>query len=769
MEQEEGNSLNLHDIIHHISRYWKWFATSVTICMLAGTFYAMKQTPTYRVSASILIKSKEGGSAMKDQMDILDNMSVLGGKDNVQDEIEVINSKLLLTKVVNQLGLHTTYYTSKGLKEIELYQKSPITVSMLPEYQDTLAAPVVINIDCNNGEIAVSGKMKNGKISTVKFEKVFTSLPAAIPTPMGIIRLMINGKQPYGKFKAILMSPSSAASQLQKDLTVELKNKKGNVISISTATKDLKKGQDIVASLINFYNEASIEEKNRTAYNSIKFINERLGLITGELTDVEKQVENYKQANKLTDIQQESKLYIEQTGDYDKLRLDNETQLNLVQFVDQYIRKEENKYGIIPNIGLKDESLLSVLNEYNKILFQRERLIRTTSSDNPVIVDLDRQIRAMRTAIFASSESTRRGLLIAKQNLEQQGAMVSSRIKSVPRQEREFLEIKRQQEIKAALYTYLLQKREENSLTLAISVPAARIIEAPIPDEEPASKGTSFFLAVSFILGLIFPVFVIIPKELLDVRLSEKSQLERMTDVSILGELPDYNGNDTIIVRQGNREPIAEMYRLMRTNLQFILNDKDKKVINITSTEPGEGKSTFSINIAMTLALTGKKVILVGLDIRKPSLASYINMAFDHGITSYLSGHHTNLDKLIKKTHLHENLYILPAGTVPPNPNELLLMESLDELFDTLRKEYDFIVVDTAPVGMVSDTFLLDRIADATLYIFRLNYSHKNNVKIINDIAKKNKLKNMYIALKGVDLKSNPYGYGKGKNGYYGK
>lgn len=768
-QEEEDSTLSIHDIIHHIGRYWKWFAVSVLICFVMGAFYTLKQTPTFRVYASILIKSKEDSNPMQNQMDVLDNSSLLGMKDNVLDEIEVINSKLLLTKVVNQLGLHTIYYTYKGLKELELYQKSPIKVSMLPENQDTLAAPVIMNIKCSNGEISVEGQMKKGTLSSVKFEKTFTSLPAAISTPMGIIRLTASKQPSEGNYKVKLLSPFAAASELQNSLTVDLKNKKANIITISTTTKDIQKGKDIVASLIHFYNEASIEEKNKTAYNSIKFINERLGLITGELTDVEKQVENYKQANKLTDIQQESKLYIEQTGDYDKLRLDNETQLNLVQFVDQYIRKEENKFGIVPNIGLKDEALLNVLNEYNKILFQRERLIRTTSSDNPVIIDLDRQIRSMRTAIFASIESSRKGLLITKQNLEQQGSTVTSRIKAVPRQEREFLEIKRQQEIKATLYTYLLQKREENSLTLAISVPAARIIESPIPDDKPASKGASFFLAVALIAGLILPVIVIIPKEILNVRLSEKSQLQRMTDVVILGELPDYNGNDTIVVRPGNREPIAEMYRLMRTNLQFILNDKHKKVINITSTEPGEGKSTFSINMAMTLALTGKKVIMVGLDIRKPSLASYINMADDHGITSYLSGHHTNLEKLVKKTHLHENLFILPAGTVPPNPNELLLRESLDDLFAILRKDFDYIVVDTAPVGLVSDTFLLDRIADATLYIFRLNYSHKNNVKIINDIAKNKKLKNMYIALKGCNLKSNPYGYGKGKNGYYGK
>ncbi|WP_243346179.1 GumC family protein [Parabacteroides sp. FAFU027] len=767
-EQEEDSNLSIHDIIHHIGRYWKWFAVSVLICLAAGVFYAMKQTPTFNVYASILIKSKEDSNPMQNQMDVLDNSSLLGMKDNVLDEIEVINSKLLLTKVVNQLKLHTTYFRNKGLKELELYQNSPICVSMLPENQDTLAAPVIMNIKCNNGKISVEGQMKKGTFSSVKFEKTFTSLPAAISTPMGIIRLTASKQLSEGNYKVTLLSPFTAASALQNSLSVELKNKKANVITLSATTKDIRKGQDIIASLIHFYNEASIEEKNKTAYNSIKFINERLGLITGELTDVEKQVENYKQANKLTDIQQESKLYIEQTGDYDKLRLDNETQLNLVQFVDQYIRKEENKFGIVPNIGLKDEALLNVLNEYNKILFQRERLIRTTAADNPVIVDLDRQIRSMRTAIFASIESSRKGLLIAKQNLEQQGSTVSSRIKSVPRQEREFLEIKRQQEIKAALYTYLLQKREENSLTLAISVPAARIIESPIPDDKPASKGASFFLVIALIAGLILPVFVIIPKEILNVRLSEKSQLERMTDVTILGELPDYNGNDTIVVRPGNREPIAEMYRLMRTNLQFILNDKHKKVINITSTEPGEGKSTFSINMAMTLALTGKKVIMVGLDIRKPSLASYINMTDEHGITSYLSGHHTNLEKLVKKTHLHENLFILPAGTVPPNPNELLLRESLDDLFAILRKDFDYIVVDTAPVGLVSDTFLLDRIADATLYIFRLNYSHKNNIKIINDIAKNKKLKNMYIALKGCNLKSNPYGYGKGKNGYYG-
>lgn len=768
-KEEESNNINLREILNNLIKHWKWFVISLVVCLTAGFVYSLKQTPTYRVNAVILIKSKEGSSPLKGQMDFMADMDIMGSKDNVLDEIQILNSKLLLTKVVNQLGLHTSYFQSKGLKKVKLYQKSPIAVSMLPENLDTLKAPIVLKFSSSDNQLTIKGKMKTGRFDSYEFEKTTSSLPVAIPTPMGVIRVQGTPGDLSNNLEVVLESPISAASRLQKELTIALADKKANAVQISTTSKDIKEAKDIINSLIRFYNDASIEEKNKTAQNTIRFIDDRLALITGDLTQVEKRVEDYKQANKLTDIKAESEQFIKQNGDFEKMRLDIATQINLVQFVDQYIRKEGNQYGIVPNIGLKDESLLSVLKEYNTILFQRERLIRTTSAENPTIIDLDRQIRAMRQAIFASIESSRRGLLITQQNLDRQNNINESRIESVPRQEREYIEIKRQQELKAALYTYLLQKREENSLTLAITVPAARIIETPIPDEEPASKGTSFFLGIAFLIGLILPVILIVVKEMLSVHISEKSQFERMTDVSILGELPDYKGEDPVVVRPGNREPIAEMYRLLRTNLQFILHDKHKKVINVTSTEPGEGKSTFTINLAMTLALTGKKVLMIGLDIRKPALAEYINIKENQGITSYLSGHIEDHTKLIQESKIHENLHILPAGTVPPNPNELLLKDSLDELFDTLRKEYDYIVVDTAPVGLVSDTFLLDRVADATLYIFRLNYSHKNNINIINDIDKKKKLKNMYIALKGCDLSLNPYGYGKGKNGYYGK
>lgn len=762
--EEEKDNFNIREFVTKYLKLWKYFTASVAVALLIGVVYSLTQTPEYKVSASILIKGKENSNPLKDQVGFLDNLDILGAKDNVLDEVQVLDSKSMMLKVVNELNLHTTYYLEGKLKDTELYKISPVNVSMMRVNLDTLRASIEINIRfTEDGFIQIKGTSKRKLFKSIDFNYETKSLPALIQTPIGLITITRNPKFniPDKDLKIIICNPLQTASMLKNAMKIDLADKKANVITLSVPTNDISKGQDILSKLIDLYNIASVDEKNKTAFNSIKFIDDRLGLITGELTSVEKNVENYKKANKLTDITAESQQFIQQTGDFEKARLDNETQLNLIDYVNQYIRKEENKYGIVPNIGIQNEALLEVLRSYNEILFTRDRLIRTTAESNPVIIDLERQIKAMRKSIEASVETTRKGLLIAKRDMDKQDAVLTSRIKAVPRQEREFIEIKRQQEIKAALYTYLLQKREENSLTLAIGIPSARIIEDPLPEDKLISKGTSFYLIVSFILGLLFPIAVVYLRDLLRARISSRAELESMTTVTVLGELPDYKGKDQIVVKAGSNEPIAEMYRLLRANLQFILHDTSKKVVNVTSSESGEGKTTFAINLAMALALTGKRVLVVGLDIRKPALSEYINLPNSPGITAYLSGLETDYKKLIVKTTLNDNLSIILSGTTPPNPNELLLKDSLDELFVKLREEFDYIITDSSPVGLVSDPLLIDRLVDANLFIVRAHYTHKHDVRLINDIHKKNKLKNMYIVMKGSDIIPKPYGYSK--------
>ncbi len=769
--EEKKDGVNVSEILYKLLSYWKWFIASVIFFVLAGGFYGLTQSPTYMVSSAIMIKGKEGNSPVKSQMDFLGDMDFLGAKDNVLDEMQVFNSRTLFRKMVIDLGLHTTYFQHTLLKKIELYKKSPVVVSMDYASLDTLSAGLFIRLSFDNGVVHVKGEAIKTRFVRYPFEKEITKFPATIKTPHGDIRFDRNPLYalPARDLEVQILNPQAAANIYKNFTTIALADKKANVISLSTPTSDVKMGQDIINKLIELYNEASVEEKNQIARNSVRFIDERLALITGELTTVEKNVENYKQANKLTNIEAESELFIKQTGDYEKQRIEVETQINLMNFVSQYIRKEENKYGIVPNIGITDEALVNILKNYNEMVFQRERLVRTTADRNPVLVDIERQIKSMRAAIFATTESSLNALIIKRNNMAKEDNVLSSRIKAVPRQEREFIEIKRQQEIKAALYTYLLQKREENSLTLAIAVPAARVIDEPLPEDKLVSKSTLFYVAVGFLLGLVFPVILIYGKSLFSIRIANKADLQKLTRVTLLGEIPEFKGKEMVVVKPGDGEPVAEMYRLLRTNLQFVMHEKGKKVLNITSTEPGEGKSTFAINMALTLAFTGKKVVMVGLDIRKPTLAEYVSTDHTHGVTSFLSGIETDINKLIHKTSLHENLSILPAGTVPPNPNELLLRDTLDKMFELLRANYDYIVVDTAPVGIVADTFLLDRVADLNLYIFRAGYSHKNSVKFLNDIVAANRLKNVYVVLKGCDVNINPYGFGKAKYGYYTK
>ena len=519
------------------------------------------------------------------------------------------------------------------------------------------------------------------------------------------------------------------------------------------------------------YNINTNNDKNEIAQKTAEFIDERISIISKELGSTEESLETFKRNAGITDLTSEAQIALTGNAEYEKKRVENQTQINLVEDLRKYMRG--NEYEVLPgNIGLQDAGLVAQIDRYNEMLVERKRLLRTSTENNPTIINLDTSIRAMKMNVDVTLDRTLQGLLITKADLDREASRFSRRISDAPGQERQYVSIARQQEIKAGLYLMLLQKREENAITLAATANNAKIIDDAIADEIPVSPKGKIVYLIALILGVGIPVGIIYLINLTKFKIEGRSDVEKLTSAPIVGDIPltdEKQGAIAVFENQNNL--MSETFRNVRTNLQFMLGN-GKKVILVTSTVSGEGKSFISGNLAISLSLLGKKVVIVGLDIRKPGLNKVFNISKrEQGITQYLANPEKNLMDLVQLSDVSKNLYILPGGTVPPNPTELLARDGLDKAIETLKKNFEYVILDTAPVGMVTDTLLIGRVADLSVYVCRADYTRKNEYTLINELIDGNKLPNLCTVINGLDLKKRKYGYyyGYGKYGkYYG-
>jgi len=578
---------------------------------------------------------------------------------------------------------------------------------------------------------------------------------------------------PGTKVEVHLRNPTTVAQGLLNSLSINLTGKTTSVVIVSLNTVHPQKGKDILTKYVNVYNDDNMSDQNMVAENTAAFLDERLAILTEELADVEQKVERYKQSEELTDISSEAKLFLEQSSENEQKRLETETQLSIVSDLEAYLSAPGGRDQLLPaGTGLQSSSLNSLIGEYNTLLLQRNRLRRTASADNQAMLDLTAQLESMAESVHASIAREKRNLNIVLEDIKRQATLYSSRITSIPRQEREFLEIQRQQSVKAALYLFLLQKKEENFLSMTVVVPKAKVIDVARSSSNPIAPRKMIVLFVALLLGLGLPIAVIFIREQLRFYIENKTELEKLSKVPVLGEIPKSSELGNIVLHEHSTNTLAEMYRLLRTNLLFVLGTDHKKVLLVTSSVGGEGKTFMSINLGLSLAFLNKKVLVIGLDVRKPKLAEYLGMDNKTGITLYLSGH-MNKEKLIRPSGVHKNLDVLPAGPIPPNPNELLARQELDDLITHYRETYDYIILDSAPVGAVSDSYQLNRFADVCLYVVRAEYTHKQNIIDAEENHTLNKLNNMYFVLNASDVQKSGYrygyryGYGK-KYGYGG-
>ena len=777
MNEQDEEKINYQELLFRYIIHWPWFVASVLVCLIGAWVYLHFQTPVYQVSASIMIKDDKKGSGSTD----LGNLGIGGvitSTQGIDNEIEVLRSKTILKEVVNNLELYITYYDEDEFPEKELYQTSPVIVNLTAQEADKLPGSALLAMKLSpEGVLDV-----NLKVGLNEYNQRFEKLPAVLPTDAGTfgfaLKDSLSGGQMEGHkgerhIRAVVSRPFGVAKGYQGALSIAPTSRTTSVAVVSLMNTNIQRARDFINKLMEMYNRNTNNDKNKVAEKTREFINERIKIIDEELGSTEDKLEAFKRNAGLTDISSDAQLAVSGNAEYEKRRVDNGTQINLVRDLIKYINNPLNEYELLPgNIGLSDAGLTTQIGRYNELIIERKRLLRTSTESNPMIVNLDTSIRAMKSNVQAAINGTLQGLLIVKADLEREAGRFSRRISDAPGQERQYVSIARQQEIKAGLYLMLLQKREENAITLAATANNAKIIDEPAAEGGPVSPKPKTIYMIALVVGLGLPIGIIFLIGLTKFKIEGRGDVEKLTRLPIVGDVPLTDEKaGSIAVFENQNTLMSETFRHIRTNLQFML-ENDQKVILVTSTVSGEGKSFISSNLAISLSLLGKRVVIVGLDIRKPGLNKIFNIPRkEQGITQYLSNPEKNLMDFVQPSDVSKNLYILPGGTVPPNPTELLARDGLDKAIETLKKNFDYVILDTAPAGMVTDTLLVGRVADLSVYVCRADYSRKAEFTLINELAADNKLPNICTIINGLDLKKKKYGYyyGYGKYGkYYG-
>lgn len=613
-------------------------------------------------------------------------------------------------------------------------------------------------------------------------EKTVESLPAVFSTPIGVFTFSVADSaqqtvQPVPEvIQAIVVSPNGAAASFRNQLAVAPGSKSTTIAQLSFTSSQTARGIDFLNKLVEVYNEEGNNDKNEVAAKTAEFIDERIRIINKELGTTESQLASFKQRAGVVDIAADATQAAGEQANYERAYAENEVQLSLVNHLKNHILSESSQYEVIPaNIGLNNSDLNTVVQNYNQMLIERKRLLRTSHEDNPAVQSLNASIEVMRNSVMGAIQTAEKGLLINRQALQAQTRKYAGKVSDAPVQEKEYLSMSRQQEIQANLYLMLLQKREENNITLASTANNARVIDEPLAGGQIFPTPSRTYM-IAFVLGLSFPIGLIFLFGVLQFKIQTRGDVEKITNLPIVGDIPLTSeiSEGAIVVRENRNELMEEVFRSVRTNIQYMLLE-GQKVILFTSTTSGEGKSFNAGNLACSFAFMGKKVVIVGLDIRKPGLNKVSQLSHkEAGISQYLSNpEHTDLLSLCQVSTISPNLYILPGGATPPNPTELVARQALDNAIQQLKQHFDYVILDTAPIGMVTDTQLIARVADLSVYVCRSNYTAKSEFKLINELHQDGKLPHLSVLINGIDMNKREsgsyYGYGKyGKYGHYG-
>lgn len=756
-------------IIAQLLLLWPWLIVSAIVCMLVAYLYLKYSIPEYKVYASVLVQDDKGSSDGGGELSVLQDLGLLAGKSNVDNELEIFRSRTLMKRVVESNQLFITYYVPGKLRKIETLNK-PIDLKFVGNFTDSL-----------------QGSMEYKFLFDPKDKTKFT-LSTEDDTYKGRIgdTLHLNGALavviPSTKFNVwpvafeltIMVSPvEGAVRKYMGRLTASIPNKLASIINLTLNEAIPAKGELVLNALINAYLQANVNDKNRIADSTIRFIDDRLALVFKELSGIEKDIEGFKTENKLTSIGDQARLLLENTSEYTKQQTAQEVQLAVVEALESFLRDNQNKERVVPSsLVMQDPSFVALIQRYNEMQLYRDKMLMSLNSGHPSVITMEEQLKNLREELLSSVGSVKRGIQVSVHELKKRTALFESQISKVPAKERVWLDYERQQAIKQELYLFLLKKREETAISKSSTLANARVIDPAEANPFPFKPKKSFIFILAFIIGIFIPFGISALRRLLNNRVSSVEDISNFTNAPLIAEIGHNVEESEVAVTTTARTAIAEQFRALRTNLNFLMTNEKDKVILITSSMSGEGKSFTSVNLSLALALSGRKVVLLELDLRKPKISESLKIK-KLGITNYLIEQDSNWNKWVQTYGTDAKIDVLSSGPLPPNPAELLMLPKLNDLIEQLKKSYDYIIIDSAPVGLVTDAQVLSAQADLTLYVVRHGFTFRQQLGLIDKLYRKKALPRLNIVVNDVQVKKVGYGYdGYGYSygyGFYGE
>jgi len=766
MVEEDVVRINIRELLAKYKYHWPVFVLGLLLSMVGGFFYLRYAQQIYSVNTTLLIKDdKKGGMSGAAGGDFLNELDIFGSQKVVENEIEILRSKALMLKVVDRLNLMIGYNVEGRVINSDIYSTKPIRIDVIQMDKTLFGKTLILSFPSKNTyvlENKETGRKINGILNQLQ-RNVF-----------GVYKIETNKdfhKWEEEKLNITVFDPDEVVDRCLDLLSVNLASKQSTVLNLSFQSTVPERGKDILNTLVQVYNEASLSDKNRTTQSTIDFIDERLKLITGELTSVEKDVEGFKSNLGLTDISSEAGLFLDNVKVNDAKLSEINLQINVIQDIQRYVNSSSSREKLPSILGINDAVLLGQITQLSELQLKRDELLATTTIDNPLVEPLVKQIETTRAGIKSNIANIAQSLLSTKKALEGNDSQFQGSIKKLPGQERQLISIKRQQSIKESLYLYLLQKKEEAALSFASAVADSRIVDPAFASKVPVKPKRPMIYVLCVIIGVIIPIVYIYIKDLLNDKVESSSDILKLTSTPILGEIFHDEGSEPIVVNTTSRKAIAEQFRAIRTNMQFLHGKGSPgvgRVTLLTSSMSGEGKSFVSSNIAASLAISGKKTVLLELDLRKPKVSRYLELTNKIGLSNYLIGK-AEIKDIIQPSGLNANFFVIGSGPIPPNPSELLIQPEIESLIEYLKDNFDEVFIDTPPVGLVTDAQILARLANATLYLVRYGVTFKEQIRNLDTLYRNHKFPKLNVIFNGIKLGgSHAYGYGYGYGyGYY--